>query len=133
MQIDYLQIIGIMVGQIGVGIEGDWIGRRFGLVQDALIMTRKFCMTLELDRADGKVGLVMLTASWGTSLQGWVICYAWSQFIYGVGVGGEYPMTSTTALESKAAGSKSQTDDKLHRGRNVVLAFLMQGKPRPEP
>ena len=29
------------------------------------------------------VGLVMLTASWGTSLNGWVICYGWSQFIYG--------------------------------------------------
>lgn len=36
-------------------------------------------------------------------------------------------MTSTTALESKSNGAKSQTDDKLHRGRNVVLAFLMQG------
>ena len=30
----YLQIIGIMVGQVLVGFEGDWIGRRFGLVQD---------------------------------------------------------------------------------------------------
>lgn len=37
-------------------------------------------------------------------------------------------MTSTTALESKAVGVNSQTDDKLHRGRNVVLAFLMQGE-----
>jgi hypothetical protein len=52
---------GIIVGQILVGIEGDWIGRKFGLVQDALIMF---------------VGLVMLTASWGTTLNGWVICYA---------------------------------------------------------
>ena len=59
--VDYLQIIGIMVGQVLVGIEGDWVGRRFGLVQDALVMT---------------LGLVMLTASWGTSLNGWVICYA---------------------------------------------------------
>jgi hypothetical protein len=59
--VDYLQIIGIIVGQILVGFEGDWIGRRFGLVQDALIMT---------------LGLVMLTASWGTTLNGWVICYA---------------------------------------------------------
>jgi hypothetical protein len=72
----------------------------------------------------------MLTASWGTSLNGWVICYAISQFLYGIGVGGEYPMTSTTAMESKHAGQTSdaaQKDDKLHRGRNVVLAFLMQG------
>jgi len=101
-----------MFGQVMVGFEGDWVGRRFGLVQDALVMF---------------LGLVMLTASWGTSLNGWVICYAWSQFIYGIGVGGEYPMTSTTALESKSTAASSQTDDKLHRGRNVVLAFLMQG------
>lgn len=56
---------------------------------------------------------------------------SWSQFVYGIGVGGEYPMTSTTALESKSVGVNSQTDDKLHRGRNVVLAFLMQGKSVP--
>lgn len=39
--VTYLQIIGIIVGQIMVGIEGDWIGRKFGLVQDALVMTRQ--------------------------------------------------------------------------------------------
>jgi hypothetical protein len=39
--VTYLQIIGIIFGQIIVGIEGDWIGRKFGLVQDALVMTRK--------------------------------------------------------------------------------------------
>lgn len=31
--VTYLEIIGIIVGQILVGIEGDWIGRKFGLVQ----------------------------------------------------------------------------------------------------
>jgi hypothetical protein len=39
-------------------------------------------------------------------------------------------MTSTTALEYKAKGGGraiNSRDDKLHRGRNVVLAFLMQG------
>jgi hypothetical protein len=56
---------------------------------------------------------------------------SWAQFFYGIGVGGEYPMTSTTALESKTVlGKDAQTDDKLHRGRNVVLAFLMQGEYR---
>lgn len=28
------------------------------------------------------LGLIMLTATWGTTLEGWVICYAWSLFIY---------------------------------------------------
>lgn len=51
--LDYLEIVGIIVGQILVGILGDWLGRRWGLIQDAIIMF---------------VGLLMLTASWGVSL-----------------------------------------------------------------
>lgn len=66
--VTYLEVVGIMAGQIGVGIIGDWIGRRWGLIQDALIMF---------------IGLLMLTASWGLSLNGWVVCYAWSLFFYG--------------------------------------------------
>lgn len=48
------------------------IGRRWGLIQDAAIMF---------------VGLLMLTAAWGLTQNGWVICYAWSLFFYSVGVG----------------------------------------------
>ena len=92
--VDYLEIIGIIVGQALVGVIGDWyvfffffffffffhlallttsrLGRRWGLIQDALIMV---------------LGLVMLTAAWGVDQNGWVICYAWSLFIYGIGVG----------------------------------------------
>jgi MFS family permease len=88
-------------------------GRRLGLVQDAIIML---------------LGLLMLTASWGANLNGWVICYAWSLFVYGIGVGGEYPMTATAAMENfMASGRISTKEDRLHRGRNVTLAFLMQG------
>jgi hypothetical protein len=65
--VTYLEVIGIMVGQVVVGIIGDWIGRRWGLIQDAAVMF---------------VGLLMITASWGLNLQGWVICYAWSLFFY---------------------------------------------------
>lgn len=42
-------------------------------------------------------------------------------------------MTSTTALESHTKGAAAQRDDKLHRGRNVVLAFLMQGESIVRP
>lgn len=112
--IDYLEIVGIIVGQVLVGFEGDWVGRRFGMVQDALVMT---------------LGSVMLTAMWGINMNGWVICYAWSLFIYGIGVGGEYPMTSTRAMETTSSpfDPAASTGDRMHRGRNVGLAFLMQG------
>ncbi|GAA5921234.1 hypothetical protein JCM1841_001646 [Sporobolomyces salmonicolor] len=108
----YLEIIGIIVGQVLVGFEGDWIGRKFGLCQDAAIML---------------IGSILLTGVWSNSLNVWVIVYAWSLFIYGVGVGGEYPMTSTKSLETAENGPAALRDDRLHRGRNVVGAFLMQG------
>lgn len=70
----------------------------------------------------------MLTAAWGDNLNGWVICYAWSLFIYGIGVGGEYPMTATAAMENATgSGRVSTREDRLHRGRKVTMAFLMQG------
>ncbi|KAJ5725526.1 uncharacterized protein N7483_006883 [Penicillium malachiteum] len=111
--VDYLEIIGIIFGQILVGIIGDWLGRRWGLIQDATIML---------------IGLVMLTAAWGVTMNGWIICYAWSLFFYSVGVGGEYPMTATSGMENAVGSGKISTkEDRLHRGRKVTSAFLMQG------
>ncbi|KAL2783252.1 hypothetical protein BJX66DRAFT_345109 [Aspergillus keveii] len=111
--IDYLEICGIIVGQILVGILGDWLGRRWGLIQDAAIMF---------------IGLLMLTAAWGVTQNGWIICYAWSLFFYGIGVGGEYPMTATSGMENAVGSGKVSTkEDRLHRGRKVTSAFLMQG------
>ncbi|PGH20069.1 hypothetical protein AJ80_03719 [Polytolypa hystricis UAMH7299] len=111
--VEYLEICGIIVGQILVGIVGDWIGRRWGLIQDAVIML---------------LGLVMLTAAWGVTQNGWVICYVWSLFFYGIGVGGEYPMTATSGMENAVGSGKISTkEDRLHRGRKVTSAFLMQG------
>lgn len=90
-----------------VGYTGDALGRRQGLIQDAAIML---------------VGTTMLTAMWGTSFSGWTIMYVVAITIFGFGVGGEYPMTSTTSMEKFHGKS-----DRLHRGRSVLLAFLMQG------
>ncbi|EKD19010.1 uncharacterized protein L3040_006504 [Drepanopeziza brunnea f. sp. 'multigermtubi'] len=111
--VQYLEIVGIIVGQILIGYTGDSIGRRFGLIQDAAIMF---------------LGLLWLTASWGLNLNGWVICYGWALFFYGIGVGGEYPMTATAAMENATgSGRVSTKEDRLHRGRKVTTAFLMQG------
>jgi hypothetical protein len=46
----------------------------------------------------------------------------------GFGVGGEYPITATSSMENAvAAGKISTREDRLHRGRKVTMAFLMQG------
>jgi MFS family permease len=109
--IGYLEIVGIILGQLVVGVIGDWIGRRWGMIQDALVML---------------IGTVLLTSMWGRTMNGWVVMYAFSLLIYSFGVGGEYPMTSTGAMEGSSVPNSS-TGDKLHRGRNVSLAFTMQG------
>lgn len=48
--VQYLEVVGIIIGQVLVGIIGDWLGRRWGLLQDCAIML---------------LGLIMLTAAWG--------------------------------------------------------------------
>lgn len=74
------------------------------------------------------LGLLWLVGSWGTSLNAWVIMYSWALFFYGFGVGGEYPMTATAAMENAiGSGKVSNKEDRLHRGRKVTMAFLMQG------
>ena len=109
--LNYLEIIGIIFGQLVVGVIGDWIGRRWGMIQDVVVM---FFAT------------ILLTAMWGKTMAGWVAMYIISLFIYGFGVGGEYPMTSTRAMEGHR-GPGASVADRLHRGRNVLLAFTMQG------
>lgn len=49
--------------------------------------------------------------------------YTLSQAVFGVGVGGEYPIASTSASE------RAEADESLHgkRGETVMLTFSMQG------
>lgn len=43
-------------------------------------------------------------------------------------LGGEYPMTATSGMENAVGSGKISTkEDRLHRGRKVTSAFLMQG------
>lgn len=44
------------------------------------------------------LGLLMVSAAWGLTLNGWVICYAWSLFVYGVGVGEYLPCSLIVSL-----------------------------------
>ncbi|KAH0543037.1 hypothetical protein FGG08_002645 [Glutinoglossum americanum] len=97
--VTYLEVMGIICGQILVG-----------------------------DTTITFIGLLTPTASRGITLNGRVIRYALSLFFYGVGVGGEYPMTATSGMENAVGSGKLSTrEDRLHRGRKVTSAFLMQG------
>ena len=67
-----------------------------------------------------------LTCCCGVSAQ----MYAVAQTVFGVGVGGEYPIASTSASE------RAEADEALlhRRGETVMLTFSMQGaRRRPRP
>ncbi|KAK9906884.1 hypothetical protein WJX75_009747 [Coccomyxa subellipsoidea] len=104
----YVQVSGIIVGMLLMGFIADQIGRKWGSTLTAAFMF---------------VGGIMLTASNGTTIQGWAIMFAVSQFIFGYGVGGEYPLASSSAAE-RAEANKAL---RFRRGEMVVCTFSMQG------
>ncbi|CAL8468731.1 g8271 [Coccomyxa elongata] len=106
---DYTQIIGIILGMCFLGIIGDKIGRKWGSVTTASIMT---------------FGAIMLTCTNGTTTKGFTVMYLISQLVFGFGVGGEYPMAAGSAAERAEAGGREMAKK---RGREVVLTFSMQG------
>lgn len=105
----YLQLIGILIGQLMFGVMGDWIGRKATMLIDMSVIL---------------IGVILLTVSRAATDYNWVVFYAWAQFIFGVGIGGEYPMTSTRATEES---EENRQYAQRHRGRKVMLAYTMQG------
>ena len=49
--------------------------------------------------------------------------YALSQLVFGFGIGGEYPQTSTRATEES---HEDHAKGQRHRGRKVMLSYTMQ-------
>ena len=105
----YVQLIGILIGQLMFGVMGDWIGRKATMLIDMSVIL---------------IGVILLTVSRAATDYNWVVFYAWAQFIFGVGIGGEYPMTSTRATEES---EENRQYAQRHRGRKVMLAYTMQG------
>jgi MFS family permease len=104
----YIQVAGIILGMLLMGFIADQIGRKWGSVLTATFMF---------------IGGILLTASNGTTIQGWAIMFAVSQFVFGYGVGGEYPLASSSASE-RAEANKAL---RFRRGEMVVCTFTMQG------
>ncbi len=105
---DYTQVIGIILGMGLMGYVGDMIGRKWGSVTTACVMF---------------VGGVLLTCLDGVNEKGLAIMYIVAQFVFGFGVGGEYPMAAGSAAERAEAGGKAKASK---RGREVLLTFSMQ-------
>ena len=50
---DYFQVVGIILGQLTVGFLGDWLGRRWGMIQvsASTLLVCKHCTSTRLVRA----------------------------------------------------------------------------------
>ncbi|EFJ43350.1 proton/phosphate symporter [Volvox carteri f. nagariensis] len=106
--ITYTQVCGIIFGQIVLGFFADRIGRKWGSVSTAGTMV---------------IGAILIIASKGPTERALWEMFTAVQFIFGIGVGGEYPVASTSANERAESSTKLQK----RRGETVVLVFSMQG------
>jgi MFS family permease len=105
--VTYVEVSGIIVGMLALGFCADIIGRKWG--------SRLASSTM-------LVGSIMLTACAGSDPQ-FLAIFLTALFVLGAGVGGEYPVASSSAAE-KAEGSKAM---RRRRGERVVLVFSQQG------
>ena len=106
--ISYTQVSGIIFGQLALGFAADKLGRKRGSILTAGTMF---------------VFGILLAASTGTSVASQFAMFTAVQFLFGIGVGGEYPVASASANE-RAEATKTLAN---RRGETVVLVFSMQG------
>ena len=102
--ISYTMIGGVILGMIFISIFGDQFGRRAGSILTSVTML---------------VGAILMASSYAPNLEGQFVMFTIALAIFGIGVGGEYPLASSSATERAASPST--------RGQTVVLTFSMQG------
>ena len=95
---------GMIIGQLGGGILGDWFGRHMAM---AVVMTLQVVAALMSALSD----IIMEDANIYAVLAGW-------RFLLGVGCGGVYPLAATLSSECSSPQSRAKT---------VALTFSMQG------
>lgn len=105
----YVEIGAVIMGMCLFGIFLQGQGRRWGSRGTAALML---------------VGVVIMVASSGRSLNGMFAMFLTGLALFGVGTGGEYPLSATSAAERAAVGEKKHLEG---RGRLMVLTFAMQG------
>eukprot|EP00121_Abeoforma_whisleri_P014439 Awhi_evm1s13315 len=106
--ISYSEFAGIMLGMMIISLIADKLGRRIGSITTALIMLLgAILMTLSMPFAGLNIMFIWFTTAF---------------FIYGFGVGGEYPVSGSSATERSQRYSPSS-----ERGKEVALTFSLQG------
>ena len=109
----YSVVVGIMTGMIVIGSLP--IGRRPGSLLTASLM------------AFGACGMTLVT--WMRHTRTMFQCFAVLLFIFGLGVGGEYPMAAASATEKASSHHEAYKamGEAEPRGQRIQLVFSMQG------
>lgn len=98
-------IAGMIIGQLGGGLLGDWLGRHMAM---AVTLTLQICaafMSAWSDVFTPNCNIYTLLACW--------------RFLLGVGCGGVYPLAATITAESAS--------DAQEKAKSVALMFSFQG------
>ena len=130
----YNVVLGIILGMITIGIAANSIGRRAGSITTASFMT------------GGAIGLVAGALFLKDKPEILFQSMSWCLFIFGIGVGGEYPLSASSASEKSMCEMKIRLDSNAdfqppmdgdltaqtdvhatNRGKKVILVFSMQG------
>ena len=134
----YSVVIGIIIGMVSIGILANKIGRRNGSITTATFMTM------------GSIGLALTSFLYNNDGEIMSHHLVTSLFLFGIGVGGEYPLSSSSASEKAMDEIQNRIDEgKVEdenykniinkevlleeqnqcemRGKRVILVFSMQG------
>ncbi|OWZ16792.1 Inorganic phosphate transporter [Phytophthora megakarya] len=103
--VDSCSLVGAIAGQLTFGYVGAVMGRRKGMI---------FTLLLSIL---GAVSSALLP--WGTDSVYHIL--AACRFVLGVGVGGVYPLSAASAVES------TESDDELKKSKVVAAVFSFQG------
>eukprot|EP01134_Creolimax_fragrantissima_P004262 CFRG4262T1 len=106
--VSYTEFAGVMIGMLTLSLVSDRMGRRVGSLLTTAIMTI--------------AGLAMTVALPVNGLQSLFLWFAIAYFGFGYGVGGEYPVSASSAAERSQANATS-----VSRGMDVGLTFSCQG------
>lgn len=111
-------VTGVILGMILIGILANTLGRRGGSILTAFIMSTSSIV-------------LILLASFDLEDNVRFNAMQWILFLFGIGVGGEYPLSATSASEQNVEVNKDyqnmEDGSVLTRGQRVQLVFSMQG------
>jgi len=125
--ITYSVVLGVMAGMIALGILANTIGRRRGSIITASLMAfGAVCLSLSSIFLSGNPSVLFPVMSL-------------SLFVFGVGVGGEYPLSASSASERAMATMKRRRrieldhEEKMKRLLMVSSSHYSGGDDNPTP